>query len=210
MCPTICTARRKSYHPVRFRQGTCTCSKASALPIFLREVLKDWFDCWLKGRTTSYVEGAPIKLFILGDNCWRERYRPTHPPSLPADSDPVSDICPDQDLHLGRGWKDHTDTDRRVPLRVLLPTGTRFLSAYSHVLCCADTDFVCKVSVVHPDGKAYSIGSHLVRARFRNGEKAEFLTPPTGTRFLSAYSHVLCCADSRTHTSSWPRAIHTR
>ena len=38
-----------------------------------------------------------------------------------------------------------------------------------------DTDFVCKVSVVHPNGKAYSIGSHLVRARFRNGEKAEFL-----------------------------------
>lgn len=46
-----------------------------------------------------------------------------------------------------------------------------------------DTDFVCKVSVVHPDGKAYSIGSHLVRARFRNGEKAEFLTPGEVTLF---------------------------
>jgi uncharacterized protein len=40
-----------------------------------------------------------------------------------------------------------------------------------------DTDFVCKVSDVNPDGSAYSLGMKLVRARYRNGEKAEFLTP---------------------------------
>ena len=40
-----------------------------------------------------------------------------------------------------------------------------------------DTDFVCKVSEVYPDGRALNIAMKLVRARYRNGKNAEFLTP---------------------------------
>lgn len=40
-----------------------------------------------------------------------------------------------------------------------------------------DTDFVCKLSDVYEDGRAYSIAARLIRARFRNGYPARLITP---------------------------------
>lgn len=40
-----------------------------------------------------------------------------------------------------------------------------------------DTDFVARVGVVRRDGSVYKLGSKLVRARYRNGEIPEPLTP---------------------------------
>lgn len=38
-----------------------------------------------------------------------------------------------------------------------------------------DTDFVCKLIDIHPDGKRYAMASGVIRARYRNSMKAEFL-----------------------------------
>ncbi len=37
----------------------------------VRKMLREWFDRWLKGKQDgeSY---APVSLFVLGDNCWRD------------------------------------------------------------------------------------------------------------------------------------------
>ncbi len=40
-----------------------------------------------------------------------------------------------------------------------------------------DTDFTGKLVDIHPDGKALNITDGIVRARFRNGDKPEFVTP---------------------------------
>jgi len=40
-----------------------------------------------------------------------------------------------------------------------------------------DTDFVCKISDVHPDGRALNLSMRLIRARFRNGCSGELLEP---------------------------------
>jgi len=33
-----------------------------------------WFDYWLKGRDTGIMSGAPVKLFVMGINKWRDEY----------------------------------------------------------------------------------------------------------------------------------------
>ncbi|MGH2509159.1 MAG: CocE/NonD family hydrolase, partial [Ktedonobacteraceae bacterium] len=33
-----------------------------------------WFDHWLKGRDTGMLNEAPIKLFVMGANVWRDEY----------------------------------------------------------------------------------------------------------------------------------------
>ena len=31
-----------------------------------------WFDYWLKGKTNGVDRDAPVKIFVMGDNCWRD------------------------------------------------------------------------------------------------------------------------------------------
>jgi putative CocE/NonD family hydrolase len=31
-----------------------------------------WFDYWLKGKTNGVDHDAPVKIFVMGDNCWRD------------------------------------------------------------------------------------------------------------------------------------------
>lgn len=38
-----------------------------------------------------------------------------------------------------------------------------------------DTDFVCRLMDIHPDGKRYAMSYGVIRARYRNSMKAEFL-----------------------------------
>ena len=44
--------------------------------IDLRENLTDlhlrWFDHWLKGKTTNIQDEAPVKIFVMGINEWRD------------------------------------------------------------------------------------------------------------------------------------------
>ena len=36
--------------------------------------LVQWFDHWCKGKETPYTSGAPISLFVMGPNIWRDEY----------------------------------------------------------------------------------------------------------------------------------------
>ena len=36
--------------------------------------LVQWFDHWCKGKDTPYTSGAPISLFVMGPNVWRDEY----------------------------------------------------------------------------------------------------------------------------------------
>ena len=34
--------------------------------------LVEWFDHWCKGKETAFTSGAPVKLFVMGKNVWRD------------------------------------------------------------------------------------------------------------------------------------------
>lgn len=36
--------------------------------------LIQWFDHWCKGMDTDFTSGAPVKLFVMGKNIWRDEY----------------------------------------------------------------------------------------------------------------------------------------
>ena len=38
------------------------------------EKLVQWFDHWTKGKDNEFVSGAPVKLFVMGPNVWRDEY----------------------------------------------------------------------------------------------------------------------------------------
>ncbi len=59
------------------------------------------------------------------------------------------------------------DTELTGPIRVELYASSSAV----------DTDFVAKVSLILADGTARLLGMKLIRARYRNGETAQFLTP---------------------------------
>lgn len=44
----------------------------SASSIALRSMLIDWFDQWLMGKDTPLVSKPPAKIFVMGDNRWRD------------------------------------------------------------------------------------------------------------------------------------------
>jgi putative CocE/NonD family hydrolase len=39
--------------------------------IELHETQLRWFDCWLKGMNTGILEEPPLKIFVMGENVWR-------------------------------------------------------------------------------------------------------------------------------------------
>jgi putative CocE/NonD family hydrolase len=39
--------------------------------IDMNELYLEWFDYWLKGTDTGILEEAPVKIFVMGDNVWR-------------------------------------------------------------------------------------------------------------------------------------------
>src|SRR2546427_379353 len=42
------------------------------LAIDLDGVLLRWFDCWLKGANNGIMDEPPVRLFVMGDNVWRD------------------------------------------------------------------------------------------------------------------------------------------
>jgi uncharacterized protein len=183
----------------------------------ITEKLVAWFDHWLKGMDNDFVSGAPVKLFILGDNVWRDEYewplartnyvsyylhskgrantldgngtlsaeKPgeescdqyLYDPANPCSSstgDPHHFLIQDQRPNEHR--EDvlvYTTEYFEEDVEITGPFTAELFASSSAV----DTDFVCKVSDVHPDGSAYSLGMQLIRARYRNGENPEFLIP---------------------------------
>ena len=48
--------------------------KASGDDFGITEKLTQWFDHWCKGLDTEFTSGAPVKLFVMGKNVWRDEY----------------------------------------------------------------------------------------------------------------------------------------
>lgn len=191
--------------------------QASGDAFGITKVLVEWFDCWLKGKKTEYVEGAPVKLFILGDNVWRDEnewplartkyvsyylHSKGHANTLDGNGSlspelPGQERC-DQYLYdpqkpcpssAGDPYhfliQDQRPLERREDVLVYTTeafseeveiTGPIVAKLYASSSA-VDTDFVCKLNDVHPDGSAYSLGTKLVRARYRNGKTPEFMVP---------------------------------
>ncbi len=48
--------------------------QASAMLVLPEELQLRWFDHWLKGVENGVMEEPPIRLFVMGDNCWRNEH----------------------------------------------------------------------------------------------------------------------------------------
>lgn len=179
--------------------------------------LIDWFDYWLKGKTSAFIDGAPIRLFILGPNVWRDEYEwplartqftayylhsggqansldgngtlsTSAPDQESSDhylydpgnpvrtqiNDPYTGMVQDQRPNERRGdVLVYTSAAFEHDTEITGPITAEIFASSSAV----DTDFVCKVSDVYPDGRALNLTMKLVRARYRNGHQVEFMEP---------------------------------
>jgi len=48
--------------------------EASSLLVLPDELQLSWFDYWLKGIDDGIADAAPVRLFVMGDNEWRNEY----------------------------------------------------------------------------------------------------------------------------------------
>lgn len=55
-------------------QGTGDIDFGEKARIELHETQVRWFDHWLKGFDTGILEEAPVKIFVMGENVWREEH----------------------------------------------------------------------------------------------------------------------------------------
>jgi putative CocE/NonD family hydrolase len=46
--------------------------RAQGLAIDLEGIILRWFDHWLKGIDTGMLQEPPVKLFVMGENVWRD------------------------------------------------------------------------------------------------------------------------------------------
>ena len=37
-----------------------------------QELNQRWFQYWLQGGDRAVVDGAPVRIFVMGDNKWRD------------------------------------------------------------------------------------------------------------------------------------------
>ena len=181
------------------------------------EKLIEWYDYWLKGQDGEFMRGAPIRLFVMGKNIWRDEYewplartrftpvylhsgghartllgdgmlsaeKPGDEPWDEYDYDPMNP-CPSstgepnrmlmQDQRLLQTREDVLVYTTPAVLHETEITGPIVAELYASSSA-RDTDFVARVGVVRRDGSVYKLGSKLVRARYRNGEIPEPLTP---------------------------------
>jgi uncharacterized protein len=186
--------------------------------------LISWFDYWMKGINSEYMSGAPVKLFVLGKNQWRDEYEwplkrtkyvkyylhsqgnanslsgngylstempidkftdsYIHDPSNPVPGSTgeaghfmIQDQRPNEqrnDVLVYTSPAFTEETEITGPLQVELYASSSAI----------DTDFVGKLSDVHPDGRAINLGMKLIRARYRDGETASFLEPEKVYKFI--------------------------
>ena len=45
---------------------------ASALLVLPDEIQLRWFDHWLKGEENGIMDEPPVRIFVMGDNAWRD------------------------------------------------------------------------------------------------------------------------------------------
>jgi putative CocE/NonD family hydrolase len=35
------------------------------------DILELFYDCWLKGKENGFAQSAPVRIYVMGENCWR-------------------------------------------------------------------------------------------------------------------------------------------
>ena len=194
-----------------------------------------WFDYWLKDIDDGIMKEPPVRLFVMGDNKWRdekewplsraesipfylhsngsanshwgcgflsrEKPKGEKPDSFVYDpSNPVTDYFFEEP-----GARDLKPIEVRNDVLVYTSDPlekdmevTGSINAHIYASSSAkDTDFVVKVSDVHPDGYSQNITpplSGVIRARYRESESVpSLLTPGHIYKFtigLTFTSHV--------------------
>jgi hypothetical protein len=181
-----------------------------------------WFDYWLKGIQNGVDKEAPVKLFIMGENKWRDeqeyplartRYTPYYlhsngkantlngdgvlTPEKPTDEPSDQFVYDPQNpvpTYGGQvlmnalyfpGVKDQTPLEKREDVLVYTSavleqdtevTGAVVVKLWA-ISSAPDTDFVARLSDVHPDGLVQNLVDGIIRARYRNGEQEELIEP---------------------------------
>ena len=194
-----------------------------------------WFDYWLKDIDDGIMKEPPVRLFVMGDNKWRdekewplsraesipfylhsngsanshwgcgflsrEKPKGEKPDSFVYDpSNPVTDYFFEEP-----GARDLKPIEVRNDVLVYTSDPlekdmevTGSINAHIYASSSAkDTDFIVKVSDVHPDGYSQNITpplSGVIRARYRESESVpSLLTPGHIYKFtigLTFTSHV--------------------
>jgi len=173
--------------PIRTRQGELDFGVNAGIDY--ESLLLRWFDRWLRGVDNGIDREPPVRLFVMGDNVWRDerewplsRARPTSyylraggrlDPEAPkagegADGyvyDPVDPVVDPRGGRLGPFDQSPLESRRDVLVYRTEPLArdievTGPLEVELWVTSNApDTDFVARLLDVHPDGKAYNLMS---------------------------------------------------
>lgn len=152
-------------------------------------LLLRFFDRWLKGAPNGVDREPPVRIFVMGDNAWRDepawplaRARATsyylragarltlEPPGAgePPDGYRYDPLDPVVDPHGGAlGPFDQAPLERRQDVLAyrsdVLPRDLEVTGPIEVELWVSssapDTDFVARLLDVHPDGKAYNLMS---------------------------------------------------
>jgi putative CocE/NonD family hydrolase len=158
-----------------------------------------WFDHWLKGEANGVEQGAPVRIFVMGANRWRDERR--WPPERAISREWFLTSGGKANTPSGDGAliatrpttenKDRYRYDPRDPVPTLwtprlftVPADqgqlaqplekavevTGYPELVLHASSTApDTDFFARLIDVAPDGTAIDVAQGMVRARYRHG-----------------------------------------
>ena len=172
-----------------------------------------WFDRWLKGIDNGIDEQAPVRIYVMGDNVWRNehewplartRYTPlfltsegdartldgdgalrweavgqsgeepltfdsfVYDPANPVPSRvptvPLTGICDRSPIERRDDVLVYTSEPLEEDVEITGPVVAKLLVSTSG----ADTDFMCMLVDVTPEGKALNVTDGAVRLRYNN------------------------------------------
>ncbi len=162
-----------------------------------QKLYADWFGHWLRGDKNDIARSAPIRLFVMGANEWRNFYEwppkyavprewfltrtslSTDPPTANArdqyDYDPRDPVPTLWSKTMFTIPADQRPLDNRKDiLRYQTSPLTDYVETigYPEVVLhaassCSDTDFFARLIDVAPDGRAIDVTSGMIRARYR-------------------------------------------
>lgn len=208
-------------HGTRFEpnQGALGFGNANGELLDINEHLRRFFDFHLKGIDCGFGNSAPVRIYILGKNEWRDEQEyplartqytdlylrsrgkantpdgagvlSVRPPEEDEPGDmivynpqnPAPDRVPGgcagsiQDWSRVEGMRD----DILIYSTPVLEKGIEAIGIFKVLLeissDCPDTDFVCRLTDVYPDGRSLNITEGAVRASYNNTYNRHLLRP---------------------------------
>ncbi len=139
----------------------------------MTETALKWFDYTLKGVQNEYASATPVRIFVMGDNVWRDEHE-----------FPLARLC--CGVVLPAGPFDQRPNESRPDVLVystpplerdLEVTGFVSVDLYA-ATSAPDTDFTALLADVDQTGYARFLTDGVVRARYRNAtERPEEIVP---------------------------------